>query len=232
MAVRKDDGSQVVELLRNDILSGALKPRERLIETSLAEKYLVSRTPVREAIKQLEAEGLVERQAYKGAVVSDVGLEERLEMRVVRISLEGLAASLATKYLQDEDLMRLETFEREIELAAQAGDMKQYVAYNEYFHTLIYRSSHNRVLCDTITQLLKRSAQSPEEFWRVAENTQLTIHGHRELLKALGQRDAERARICAEKHVMDTAKAEFSASPRKNSSLLDLEFVDPNITKG
>ena len=98
----------VFEHLRNSILNGELKPLERLMEVQLAEQLGVSRTPVREAIRKLELEGLVIMVARKGAYVADVSVKDILDVLEVRCVLEGLAASLAAERMTEEELEKLE----------------------------------------------------------------------------------------------------------------------------
>ena len=203
MEKKLNESSELVDLLRRAIITGELKPRERLIETALAEKYHVSRTPVREAIKHLEALGLVTLERYKGAVVADINLDEIREMQIVRANLEGLAASLAATRLEDEDLIRLEAFEREMEYAARDGDIQQFSAYNENFHQLFYWGSGNRYLYNTILGLLKRSWHEPSTSWKGLGDVPLTIQGHKRILAALQERNPEKARAAAEQHILD-----------------------------
>ena len=86
---------EIAELLRDAIISGELKPRERLIEMDLSARYNVSRTPIREAIRNLEAAGLVKLIPYKGAIVADVDVAEIQSIYEVRATLEGMATSVA-----------------------------------------------------------------------------------------------------------------------------------------
>ena len=201
-----NESSELVDLLRRAIMTGELKPRERLIETALAEKYHVSRTPVREAIKHLEALGLVKLERYKGAVVADVNTQEFREMQVVRVALEGLSAALAASRLEDEDMLRLEAFEKEMEYAAREGDIHQFSANNEYFHHLIYRGCGNHYLYETILNLLKKSWHEPCTSWTSLGDVPLVIRGHKKILTALKNRDPEKARVAAEQHIVDAIK--------------------------
>lgn len=206
LAKKHNESSELADLIRRAIITGELKPRERLTEMALAEKYHVSRTPVREAIKHLEALGLVTLERYKGATVADINLDEIREMHIVRADLEGLAAFLAAPRLSDKELLLLETYEREMELAAQAKDIQQFSEYNELFHFLLYRGSGNRFLYDSIQNILKLSWHIPCTSWKGLGDVPLTIKGHQRILAALKDRDAERARVMAEQHLLDALK--------------------------
>ena len=86
--MKKTDSLELADLLRRSIINGEYKPRERLVETELARKFSVSRTPVREALKHLEALGMVKMERYKGAMVADISQQEIKEMLYVRANLE------------------------------------------------------------------------------------------------------------------------------------------------
>ena len=188
---KTNESSELVDLLRRAIITGELKPRERLVETALAEKYHVSRTPVREAIKHLEALGLVTLERYKGAVVADIDLGLIREMQIVRASLEGLAAALAADNLKDEDFLR---------------DIRLFSEYNERFHDLIYEGSGNRFLLDTIRNLLKSSWHEPGTSWKGLGDVSLIMAGHKQILSGLRERDPDKARQAAERHILDAIR--------------------------
>ncbi len=203
---KTNESSELVDLLRRAIITGELKPRERLVETALAEKYHVSRTPVREAIKHLEALGLVTLERYKGAVVADIDLGLIREMQIVRASLEGLAAALAADSLKDEDFLRLEAFQKEMEYAARSRDIRLFSEYNERFHDLIYEGSGNRFLLDTIRNLLKSSWHEPGTSWKGLGDVSLIMAGHKQILSGLRERDPDKARQAAERHILDAIR--------------------------
>lgn len=203
LAKKHNESSELADLIRRSIICGELKPRERLTEMALAEKYNVSRTPVREALKHLEALGLVTLERYKGATVADIDLDEIREMHIVRADLEGLAAFLAAPRLSDEELVLMDTYQREMELAVQAKDIQLFSEYNELFHNLFYRGSGNRFLYDSIQNILKLSWHTPCTSWRGLGDVPLTMRGHQRILAALKDRDAERARVMAEQHLLD-----------------------------
>lgn len=101
---------ELVDYIRREILAGKYKPREHLVEKELSDRYHVSRTPIREALTQLEAMGLVVREKHKGAMVADIDLKTIHEMQQVRACLEGMIARLAANRLVEEDLAILERY--------------------------------------------------------------------------------------------------------------------------
>jgi len=198
-----NESSELADLLRRAIITGELKPRERLTEMALAERYHVSRTPVREALKHLEALGLVTMERYKGATVADIDLTAIREMHIVRANLEGLAAFLSASLLTDEELALLDGYETEMEQASQLKDIQRFSHYNGLFHDMLYQGSGNRFLTETIQGILKRTWYVPCTSWKGLGDVPLTIKGHQRILDALRVRDAERARVMAEQHMLD-----------------------------
>lgn len=193
----------VLDLLRQAILSGELKPGDRLVESALAQKYMVSRTPIREAIKHLSALNLVRIEKYKGAVVADIDTEEWGEMLVVRAALEGLATALAAEHMDTLDLTNLELYLEKMSLAAEEKNIKVFSEYNEYFHQLINQKSRNAFLQTSIETILKRAWHMRAATWKRIGNPQQIIDEHREILDALKAHDRKAAREVAEIHVLN-----------------------------
>ena len=195
-------GDEIAELLRDAIISGEYKPRERLIEAELSQRYNVSRTPVREAIRNLAAAGLVTVEPYKGAVVADIDVDEIREIYTVRVALEGLATRLAATRVPEEALQQLAALEGELERYAREGNAHAFGNVNETFHHKLYSYCGNRVLIEMIDDLLERSALFRRSSWNSsARNTQRVIQGHRAMLEAVAARDAEAAQAAAEAHI-------------------------------
>lgn len=224
MENKKIDSMELTDLLRRAIITGEYKPRQRLVEKDLAEKYAVSRTPVREAIKHLEALGLVTLERYKGAVVADIDPHVILEMQVVRANLEGLASNLAAPLLTQEQLDLLADYEQTMEAAAASGDIQQFSAYNEMFHMLIFQNCGNKFLYDTILQILKRSWHEPCSSWKALGDVAVVVRGHQRILTALQERDAVKAQQAAEQHVYDA----LAMNVERRKSELDYDpFILP-----
>lgn len=194
-------GDEIAELLREAIISGELKPRERLIEMDLSARYNVSRTPIREAIRNLEAAGLVTVIPYKGAIVSDVNVEEIQSIYEVRAALEGLATCLATPHMTPRILDKLEGLIRDMERSAEAEQATEFTRCNDEFHKTIYSHSGNQVLTGIIDDLLDRSVVFRRAASRSRRNIANSNRAHRELLEAMGRGDAELAQQVAERHV-------------------------------
>lgn len=143
----------VFEQLRTSILNGSLKPGERLMEIDIAEKLGVSRTPVREAIRKLELEGLVVMEVRKGAYVADVSINETLDILEVRSVLEGLAASLAATRITEKEMETLQIIEEEFQQAVTNNDMQKMIEKDTQFHNLIFEATRNKKLIQMVNSL-------------------------------------------------------------------------------
>lgn len=198
---------ELVDIIRRAILAGKYKPRERLIEMDLSQRYNVSRTPVREAIKQLETMGLVVCERNKGAMVADIDVKTIREMQIVRASLEGLAARLAVDHMTPDLLASLEAFERNMVQAAQTQDIDAYSFNNEQFHLAIYDACRNEYLQNLISGILKSTVHRRSATWRL-DDVQLVMERHHAILEALRNGDREAAQQVAEQHVLDAVLAQ------------------------
>lgn len=144
--------------IEDRIATGVYAPGERLDETALAEQFGVSRTPVREALQQLAAGGLVELRGRRGAIVSAPDAGRLLEMFDVMAELEAMCGRLAARRLVVEDEAALTETLRCCQDAADSGDPDAYYYENERFHRAIYAASGNRFLAEQATALHKRLA--------------------------------------------------------------------------
>ncbi|MDD2221533.1 MAG: GntR family transcriptional regulator [Clostridia bacterium] len=143
---------QVYEKLENDILSGRYRPDEALIEKNISKEMGVSRTPVREALRQLEQEGLVKSIPNKGVVVTRVEPQDIEDIYTIKKSIEGLAARLAAERITPEELRELEEVVDLSEFYADKNDIDRLVELDSRFHAIIFRASRNRPLMQTLQQ--------------------------------------------------------------------------------
>ena len=134
--------------LADDIVRGLLHPGSALDESELARRFGVSRTPVREAIRQLAASGLVEVRAHRGAVVARPSEERLLGMFEAMAELESLCAGLAAERMSPAERGHLEAVHRELRALIQSGDPQRYHEVNEAFHAAIYAGAHNAYLAE------------------------------------------------------------------------------------
>ncbi|MBQ3568722.1 MAG: GntR family transcriptional regulator [Anaerotignum sp.] len=192
----------VFNTLRDAILTGKLVPGERLMENQLADKLGVSRTPVREALRMLELENLVELVPRKGAQVLDMSEKDITNILEVRSALEGLATSLACKKMSKEDLQQLKNLEVDFEKAVADNDVEHFVDIDEDFHDLIFAATENDKLINIFRNLRiqlyrYRMAQAKNN-----ETSMSTIVAHhRSIIRAIENRDAEEGATIAQGHI-------------------------------
>lgn len=200
---------RVIEELRQAILSRRLKPGERLVEGRLADEFGVSRNPVREAIRVLASEGLVEVTARRGASVISMSDEEARETIEVRALLEGQNARLAARRRDEDVLKRIEAVLRQGTEAVAAKRYDLLNALNQQFHHELAAAGRNRVLGDLLKRLRERTAMlfSPADPERQARNWE----EHAGILRAIIDGDERAAAARAAEHVMQ-AGAHFLSS--------------------
>ena len=192
----------VFNTLRDAILTGKLVPGERLMENQLADKLGVSRTPVREALRMLELENLVELVPRKGAQVLDMSEKDITNILEVRSALEGLATSLACKKMSKEDLQQLKNLEVDFEKAVADNDVEHFVDIDEDFHDLIFAATENDKLISIFRNLRiqlyrYRMAQAKNN-----ETSMSTIVAHhRSIIRAIENHDAEEGASIAQGHI-------------------------------
>ena len=171
--------------IEDRIATGIYAPGERLDETTLAEHFGVSRTPVREALQQLAAGGLVELRGRRGAIVSAPDPARLMEMFDVMAELEAMCGRLAARRLVDGDEAALNETLRACQEAAQAGDPDAYYYENEHFHRAIYAASGNRFLADQAIALHRRLAPFRRLQLRVRNRLKTSQREHEDILAAI-----------------------------------------------
>lgn len=192
---------QVYEKIRNAILQGEYHSGDSLVETHLAEKLSVSRTPVREALRQLELEELVYSVPHKGMVVRGVSAQDIDDIYTIRFHLEGLAARWAAERANENDLDGLrETFEL-MELYTRRGDFKHLAELDTRFHEELYSACKSHVLHHTLTQLHGHSAMARFYSLQTPSRAEKTLEEHRKILNALERGQGEEAARLAEAHI-------------------------------
>jgi len=134
--------------LADEIVQGTIAPGAALDETSLARRFKVSRTPVREAIRLLAASGLVEAPAHRAAIVARPNETRLVGMFEVMAELEALSARLAAERMDARERSHLETIHEELRALIQSGDPQRYHEVNEAFHNAIYAGAHNAYLAE------------------------------------------------------------------------------------
>ena len=202
---------KVAEQIRAAILSGQFKPGDRLIEDRLAEEFAVSRNPIREAMRTLASEGLIEVTARRGAVVASLSPEEAQELLEVRATLEAANARLAARRRDPAVLRQLEAILGSGTAAIAAGRVADLPKLNDDFHAGLARAGHNRVLSDLMRTLRDRSAPLFRGYG--LDFARATWDEHAGILRAVIAGDTDLAPLLAYRHVMNAAALTSPGQP-------------------
>jgi len=182
------------------ILSGHFKPRERLIEMDLISRFGISRTVIREALKRLEAKGLVRAIPYRGVLVADLTLEEIEEIYFVRSELEKIAARLVIKNITRKEVQELKKFSKEVETHLRRKT-HQMIEKDSEFHRMIFKTSRNRYLHDMIDFLRTKAHIVRYNAWSLPHRIEESILEHREMIRAIENRDLSQFEKLIIKHL-------------------------------
>lgn len=187
--------------LRQAILKGELQPGERLMEIQLAKKLGVSRTPIREAIRKLELEGLVIMIPRRGAEVAGITEKNLRDVLEVRRSLEELAIELAVLRMKEEDIDRLEAARIGFKEAILTGDMIRIAGADEAFHDVIYNGTYNDKLVQLLNNLRDQIYRYRLEYIKDSTKRQILMIEHEGIVAALRKRDLEAAKKAMREHI-------------------------------
>lgn len=191
----------VFQTLRNAIITGDLQPGERLMETQLAERLGVSRTPIREAIRKLELEGLVIMVPRKGAQVAQFTEKDIQDVLEVRAALEALAAKLACKRMDDRSFLKLQLAIAEYSYAAKNKDLEAMIEKDVEFHDIICNATQNDKLIQLFTNLKEQVNRYRITYLKNIEDSETVEAEHLAILEALKNKDEEVAGDLASKHI-------------------------------
>lgn len=194
--------NQIFERLENDILTGKYQRGELLTEIKLSEILGVSRTPIREALRRLEQEHLIE-ETSKGSLVLGITQEDLRDIYLIRQHIEGLAAFRAAQTITDEQLGELSEILDLQEFYAKRGDAVQIKGADHQFHELIYRYSGSNVIYNTLKPLHKKVQKYRQVSVQNSARALVSVEEHREILNALATHDAELAQKMMTEHVIN-----------------------------
>ena len=193
--------AEIVAAVERQIVSGALSPGQRVDEVALAETFGVSRTPVREALLELAAVGLVEQRAHRGAFVADVTLEGVFDVYEVLAELEGLCARLAARRMDEKERMELAALHERMGKLLAPDDRERYIELDYQFHGLLIRGARNSALRDHISLCMKRIAPLRKTSMEMVRSMQTAYAEHSELLEAVLGGNADTADRIMNEHV-------------------------------
>ena len=188
----------VFNTLREAILKGDLKPGERLMELQLAAKLGVSRTPIREAIRMLEQEGLAVTMPRKGAEVAKMTLKDMEDVLEIREALDELAVKIACDKISEKE---------QFENSTKTGDVKMIAEMDVKFHDVIFESTGNPKLVTLLNNLREQIYRYRVEYIKNPDNYPVLIAEHNAIAEGLKNRDKEAATLAMHKHVKNQAVA-------------------------
>ena len=197
---------RVFNKIREDILSGKYSQNEELKENTIGAELGVSRTPVREALRQLELEGLVNIIPNKGAYVTGITEKDIHDIYIVRSYLEGLCARWACENIKDSQIEALEEIIYLSEFHAKKAHYEQVVELDNKFHEMVYESSNSKILKHVLTdfhhyvQIIRMLTLAS------AQRAEKSNEEHKAILQAIMERDGEKAEQLANAHIRNTIK--------------------------
>ena len=194
---------QVFQEIREDILKGKFKENEELREATLGKKLGVSRTPVREALRQLELEGLVHIIPNKGAYVTGITEKDVHDIYMTRSMLEGLCARWAAEHISEEQIQEMEEVLLLTEYHLDRGNAKQLAELDGKFHEVLYDASQSRILRHILSDFHKYVQVARKRSVKKEDRAKKSLEEHREILNALRTGDADRAEELAHIHILN-----------------------------
>lgn len=191
----------VFHTLRQAILTGDLMPGERLMEIHLADRLGVSRTPIREAIRKLELEGLVNNVPRKGAVVAQITEKGMNDVLEIRSALEVLCVELACLRIQEEELVSLKQACEEFETAVKQENLKIIAQADVAFHDIIIKTTGNDRLLQMLNNLSQQMYRYRYEYIRDRSGHSQLVKEHRSIYNSIANKDIESAREAVKLHI-------------------------------
>ena len=194
-------GGKVFEAIEQAILGGTYAAGDSLTELGLSAELGVSRTPVREALRQMELEGLVQSVPNKGTVVVGISQKDIEDIYTIRMSIEGLACEWAAQKINGKELEKLKEIIELQEFYAQKNDVLQVWQLDRKFHETIYDASRSRPLKHTLTNFHNYIQKARELSFKSGGRTALSVKEHRDIYEAVTQHDGEKARVLTRQHI-------------------------------
>ena len=191
----------VFQTLRQAILKGELQPGERLMEIKLAERLGVSRTPIREAIRKLELEGLVVMIPRKGAAVANITEKDTKDVLEVRRTLEMFAVEVACDRITQEQLVQLKEAAKAFEASKGSMDLIRIAETDMYFHEIIYEATQNERLVQMLNNLRENMYRYRIEYLKDPNYYDSLVREHQAILDAVESGNKEQARASMRAHI-------------------------------
>lgn len=209
--------SKIFNILREDILNGRYAEGEKMVEAKLAEDLGVSRTPVREALKQLELDGLVENIPNRGVVVLGISLQDIEDIFEIRSAIEGISARWAVDRITNEELMALKDTYELMEFYTFKKDVDKFAELNTKFHEIIYKATKSRYLEQVLKDFQYYMKKTRIKSLRVEGRMHDSLAEHKVILEAFLARNKEEAQNSLTIHVCNSKKNVEASEDYSNS---------------
>ena len=194
---------RVFHKIREDILSGKYKENEELKEVAIGEELGVSRTPVREAFRQLELEGLIQIIPNKGAYVTGITVKDVEDIYMIRSKLEGLCARWATEHISEEQLEELEENIYLSEFHASKGHSEQIAELDNRFHEILYEACNSKMLEHQLRDFHEYVLRVRKKTLSKDKRSTASTHEHRMIMEAIKAKNADEAERLANIHIVN-----------------------------
>lgn len=194
---------KIADRIREDIIKGYYKDGERLVEPKLAETLGISRTPIREALRQLEGEGFIDIVPRKGAVVKELTLKDIDDLYAIKANLEGLAARQATKFITEKETSKLRNINEKFYMISSKNKniIEEYLKYNLDFHDIFIRASKNKKLIETLDGLSKNFQRFKSILVTKADRSEAAYQEHLNIIESFEANDSDLAEKAVRIHI-------------------------------
>lgn len=211
--------SKIFNILRDNILDGKYSYNEKLIETKLADELGVSRTPVREALKQLELEGLVENIPNRGVIVKGISKQDIGDIYTIRMAIEGIAAEWAILRMSDDDFSKLKEVYELMEFYTFKKDVAKISELNTKFHEIIYKATQSRYLEQVLKDFQYYIKSTRNKSLKTPGRLESALKEHKLILEAFLEKDTTRAKQFLIDHIETSKMNALKTSDIKNEDL-------------
>ena len=212
---RRLNAEEAHQTVYDAIIAGDIKPGERITEEELAKSLGISRTPVREALRRLETQGLLAHAPHRGMVVRELEQQEITELYEMREVLEGAAAASAAQHASEIEIESLEELIKSDE--KRLDDPKALAASNKLFHETLYRSAHNRYLVKTLTSLRSSMAVLGPTTLSHPGRAKTALAEHKAIVACLKRGDAEGACEAAKQHTRNAYRTRIAMNLERST---------------
>jgi DNA-binding GntR family transcriptional regulator len=200
--------------LQNEILNGKYQVGDSLIETRLSEELGVSRTPIREALRQLELEGLVQSIPNKGAIVKGISAQDIEDIYTIRMMIEGLAAKWATEKITPQELEELKDAIDLEEFYTLKNDTEHLMQFDSKFHDIIFKASKSKPLMHTLSTFHHYVQRARSIAFSSPIRSREVLEEHKAIFRAIAEGDAEKAEKLTTDHVRNASRNLLNTSKK------------------